>query len=302
MCADNLPTNRLDNLLQRFMERSQLGAHRLSGQIDSLTQIEAFVHKSNIKNWTNGYAKTVRDPWQLVAVGAILNLNKTELNQLLLAGGLSDIDSIQNSWKQNGGEQHQNWFLPWYNKFNGHRRVRQVQKIICLVKACREDGTPLLLTYKSPDWRINLFINLPLPEVEGAEFKLIKQLLASRLSIAMQSIEVFFNRNNDKYISKSLKETADREKAAKYGPVAQYIFHYAHIRISSPTDLLLREAFQCKDLIYEWRSLASLKSHLDIRRHNSDILEFLSSRYDQTLFFLDKAFEEFISHHPTPEQ
>jgi hypothetical protein len=172
--------------------------------------------------------------------------------------------------------------------------MREVNKVICLIKGVSKDDAPVLLNYLSPDWNMSLFINLTLPTKEEDDHASIKTKVSERLGVSADSLQVIFDRHDESAKTVTEKDTADKEKAAKYGPKARYTFYYAAIAIDPTPSFLLRSRFQRRGVSYVWQTLQKLKSDATIRKHNYDVLEHLSARYDQTLVHLTLSFRERI--------
>jgi CHAT domain len=178
------------------------------------------------------------------------------------------------------------------------RTMRRVEKAICLMKARRTDATPVLLTYKSDDWRMSLFPNTNLPREAIDDVSTITSLLSERIGVAPSELTIRFDRRDASRVSRMVKLTADPQKAAKYGPEAEYIFHYAEVSVATPPKHLLARVFRCREITFMWRSLPSLKSDPHVRKHNYDVLEYLSSTYDQTLAAMPDSFPVLIDAGP----
>ncbi len=174
--------------------------------------------------------------------------------------------------------------------------MRRVEKAICILRATRVDATPLLLTYKSDDWGMSLFPNVNLAPESKDDNRIISALLAERLGINPSQVTLTFDRFNAAASTRTVKQTADPQKAAKYGSDAEYLFHYAEVKVADPPSHFVQRMFRHRDTTWVWRSLPSLKSDVDVRKHNSDALEYLSRTYDQTLVRLPEAFAERIQH------
>ena len=172
--------------------------------------------------------------------------------------------------------------------------MRTVEKVICVIKARRSDGTAVLLTYQSDDWRMSLFPNVNLPSDSVKDIEVIQTLLAERIGVRPETLTLHFDRRDESRTSRTVKRTADPEKAQKYGPEAEYIFHYAEASIENPPEHLHQRVFTHKEVTFMWRSLPSLKADAAVREHNSDVLEYLSGAFDQTLMLLADSFENEI--------
>lgn len=174
--------------------------------------------------------------------------------------------------------------------------LRQATKIIYLIKALSEDaGTPLLLSYFSPDWRgMNLLPHANLPEVSNKDTAYAEHMLANRFGLSILDVSVAFERDDAKMRSVKIKRTLDPVKAKKHGEYAQYNFFYAITKIQSPPKRLLDKYFKRGKLRYQWVSLEYLKSFPDIKENNADVLDFLQSRFGAELNPLPQAFGETI--------
>lgn len=172
--------------------------------------------------------------------------------------------------------------------------MRQVNKAIFLIKACSSDGTPLLLNYLSADWEISLFPNTNLPKLETQDIEILTNLLSARIDVPEEQMYLDFDRNDQSMRTSRAKETGDKEKREKYGPFAQYNSVYCKVRIDKVPEHLLQRTFEVKEVAYRWASLNALKSNRLIKKHNIDILEFLSASFDQTLKFLPYSFSQSI--------
>ncbi len=171
--------------------------------------------------------------------------------------------------------------------------VRQVHKVVFFIKARTGGGAPLLLNYFSSDWQMLLFPNVNTPTGGDVEAKLL-MLLAERLEIPKDSITLAYDPGDERLKSSTLKETADKEKIAKYGQFARYHFIYCPVKIEAPPEHLLQRRFTVRDVTWQWFSLAALKENNEIRHHNNDVLELLSREFDATLAFLDDSFGEVV--------
>src|SRR5207249_208336 len=100
--------------------------------------------------------------------------------------------------------------------------VRDVRKGIFLLKALAEDHTPLLLNTMSADWQMRLFPNANLPDDPNTDRAVLRQLLSEGLRVPTATIDVQIDRNGPSMKTEQIKETADPEKRAKYGPQARY--------------------------------------------------------------------------------
>lgn len=169
--------------------------------------------------------------------------------------------------------------------------IRQVRKVIFLIKARNVENTPLLLNYFSSDWQMLLFPNVNIPEPEDAE-NVLRILLSERLRIDSESLNLDYRPDSARMCSQTQKETADIEKTQKYGRLALYTFHYCPVQIADPPDKMLKPRFEIIGTAYQWSTLNELKANNQIRHHNNDVLEFLSREYDATLFHLPVSFEE----------
>ena len=174
--------------------------------------------------------------------------------------------------------------------------LRQVTKIIYLIKAqAEDDGTPLLLSYFSPDWRgMNLLPHANLPEVTSKDIAYAEHMLAVRFGLPIMDVSVSFDRDDPQMRSARIKRTQDPVKAKKSGEFAQYNFFYAITRIQNPPRRLLARYFQRGKLRYQWVSLDYLESFPEIKEHNADVLDFLQDRFGRDLDPLPLAFEEAI--------
>lgn len=174
--------------------------------------------------------------------------------------------------------------------------MRQVNKVIFLLKADSEDGTPLLLNTLSADWRMSLFINSSLPKGPGGDAFLLKCNLSKRLNVSVDDIHLSFNPTDGSMKSSIEKETADKEKRAKYGPKALYNFIYCPVSIKNVPEHILQKTFEINHVGFQWIALNSLKSDNNVKKHNSDILEFVSAKFDQTLISLPLSFTNKIQY------
>lgn len=168
--------------------------------------------------------------------------------------------------------------------------MREVRKAIFLLKAHSEEGVPLLLNTLSADWHIRLFPNANVPDDPSSDNSVLRQLLGERLRISPESVELQLDRQDTSMSTEQIKETADPEKRAKYGPLARYTFYYCTVCVKNPPPHLLQPTFKVGDVAFTWTTLNALKSDDGVRRHNSDVLEFVSSTFDQTLTYLPAAF------------
>ncbi|KAF5429225.1 hypothetical protein C5S42_02095 [Candidatus Methanomarinus sp.] len=108
------------------------------------------------------------------------------------------------------------------------------------------------------------------------------------------SMIVEFDRTNKNMVSMIIKATGDEEKAEKYGSNAKFFHYFCVIKIKTLPQHLLRKAFVINGIRYQWISLAELKTDLQIRKYNNDVIEFITDRYDATLVDLESAFNERI--------
>jgi TIR domain-containing protein len=174
--------------------------------------------------------------------------------------------------------------------------LRQVNKVIFLLKAFSGDGTPLLLNTLSADWKMSLFINSSLPEGTGGDAILLKRNLSGRLNVSVDDIHLSFNPTDGSMKSSVEKETADKEKRAKYGSKALYNFIYCPVSIKNVPEHILQKTFEINHVGFQWVALNSLKSDENVKKHNSDILEFVSAKFDQTLVSLPLSFTNKIQY------
>lgn len=174
--------------------------------------------------------------------------------------------------------------------------TRQVNKIIYLVKALSEcDGTPLLLSYFSPDWGgMNLLPNANLPQMAVKDISYAEHMLAVRFRLSILDVTVDFDRDDPGMRSVHIKKTQDPDKANKFGPFAQYNFFYAVARVNDPPKRLRAKYFKSGKFRYQWVSLEYLNSFPNIRDNNADVLDFMQSRYGAGLSPLPLAFDETI--------
>ena len=174
--------------------------------------------------------------------------------------------------------------------------MRQVNKIVYLIKALSEDdGTPLLLSYFSPDWRgMNLLPHADLPDVASKDIAFAEHMLAIRFGLSILDVSVSFDRDDPEMRSVDFKKTQDQVKAEKYGDQAQYNFFYAITQIQNPPRRLLNRYFKRGKLRYQWVSLEYLESFPEIKEHNVDVLGFLQRHFGTALNPLPQAFEETI--------
>lgn len=88
-----MATPTLAELLNQFMSRMDIGNQKLSKQVDELTRPHTshFVPKSSINNWRTGASKSPQDPWQVVALALALELEVSEINQLLQVANLPSL-------------------------------------------------------------------------------------------------------------------------------------------------------------------------------------------------------------------
>ena len=172
--------------------------------------------------------------------------------------------------------------------------LRQVTKIIYLIKALSEDdNTPLLLSYFSPDWRgMNLLPHANLPELASKDVSYAEHMLANRFGLSILDVSVAFDRDDAEMRSVRIKRTQDPVKAQKHGAHAQYNFFYAIAQIQNPPKRLLDRYFQRGKLRYQWVGLDYLNSFPDIKENNADVLDFLQSCFGSDLNPLPLAFAE----------
>ena len=110
--------------------------------------------------------------------------------------------------------------------------MRQVNKVICLIKAKLKCGKVVLLNYISADWNIPLFININLPNNPNDDVNEITTKLAARLSLQSTSIEVKFDRSDEEMKTSCVKETKDNEKHELYSSPIQVVEFLDTIPIS----------------------------------------------------------------------
>lgn len=163
-------------------------------------------------------------------------------------------------------------------------------KVICLFKTTSIDGNVLLLNYHSADWGMPLFINISLPIEEENDHEEIINGIVARLNIGTENIDIVFNRNDPHMQTTTIKKTQDKEKAAKYGETVKFNFYYCVVKITNPPDILRQTAFEVNGYKYNWFNLNELKRNPKVRENNYDVLEFLSDRFDSSLFRLDDCF------------
>lgn len=94
--------------------------------------------------------------------------------------------------------------------------MREVNKIICLIKTTTTDAKTVLLNYESADWGIPLFINIALPSDPNSDIQEIQAKVAAQLSISPESLTIKFDRIDSRMHTSVKKETLDKEKANKY--------------------------------------------------------------------------------------
>lgn len=177
---------------------------------------------------------------------------------------------------------------------SGISEVREIRKVICLFKMVDSNANSWLLNYDSPDWRSPLFINVSLPDNEEDDERVISEHIASRLNVSTRSISLRFNRHDESMYTRSLKETKDADKAAKYGPEAYYNFYYCVVKVADPPRVLREMSFAINGIRYRWVRLAELKEIPEARESNYDVLEFLSTRFDASLLRLETSFSDLI--------
>lgn len=171
--------------------------------------------------------------------------------------------------------------------------VRQVRKVLFLLKARSVNNTPLLLNYFSADWQTLLVPNANIPGKDNAE-TVLTDLLAERLGISPGIIGLDYQPGNKKRYSETLKKTGSEEKARKYGPWANYTFLYCPVKLNETPAFMLQSPFKARDVEYHWATLNGLKTDGTIRTLNDDVLEYLSRVYDATLFHLPVSFQDRI--------
>lgn len=172
--------------------------------------------------------------------------------------------------------------------------MRQVNKIICLIKRTTSDGNSELLNYLSADWRIPLFINIELPSNPDDDINEICNKLAARLDVPAKAITLEFDRSDPMMKTSTVKKTKDSEKAVIYGPEAEYNFFYAVIKFVERPSHLFEKSFTVNRVEYKWMTLNDLKMDDKIRESNNDVVSFISKRFDATLIKLDNALPNLI--------
>ena len=96
------------DILTQYMKEAEYKDDRLVKSINNYGS--SFIHRSNIRNWREGVAKTARDWKQLAAVADILNLTKVETDRLFIAAGLPSIEEL---WERYPQEESRKFLLPF---------------------------------------------------------------------------------------------------------------------------------------------------------------------------------------------
>lgn len=86
---------KLADLLDTYMIHCNMGDARLASQVNQLLGQKSFLHRSTVRNWRTGFSKQVRYWQQLVAVAAVLHLNRRQLEELLYVAGLPTLCELQ---------------------------------------------------------------------------------------------------------------------------------------------------------------------------------------------------------------
>lgn len=172
--------------------------------------------------------------------------------------------------------------------------MRDVSKVIFLIKAVADDGTALLLTTFSADWKTSLFPSATLPSESGNSTVHLRLLLSQRLRVPEKSIHLRIDPSDDTMKSHTQKVTGDKQKRQRHGTFARYHFVYCIVGIDRPPKRILSRSFVSNEVRFEWVSLNALKSDPKVRKSNYDVLEFISQRFDQTTILLPSAFAERI--------
>jgi len=87
----------LADLLNSHMKQASVGDAKLAKMVNSIADNQYFIHRSTIRNWRNGSARTINNPRQLVTVAVALRLDEAEANQLLESGGCLSIQALSAS-------------------------------------------------------------------------------------------------------------------------------------------------------------------------------------------------------------
>ena len=181
------------------------------------------------------------------------------------------------------------------DKDQSNSTLRQVNKVLFLVKALADDGSALLLNTVSADWKTSLFVNATIPDRPEVDHQVLTGLLGQRLAVPPEALHLTFDRHDETMITREIKESGDKEKERLYGPRAHYTFSYCVVQIDEPPQHILTKAFHVNDVEYHWISLNALKSNPAIRKRNYGVLEFITRKFDQSLMLLPAAFEKKIS-------
>ncbi|MCP4552030.1 MAG: hypothetical protein GY834_08355 [Bacteroidetes bacterium] len=138
-------------------------------------------------------------------------------------------------------------------------RMREVNKIICLIKVTRKDKTSTLLNYHSPDWdQSKLFINTNLPSKEEKDIEAIRTHLSEILQISKGSIHVDFDRADSKMKTSELKLSGDPQKKVQDDYLdTRCNFYYAKINIDNPPEMILQKSCYFSNLLLHFCKLSA---------------------------------------------
>ncbi|HSH03291.1 MAG TPA: hypothetical protein VLL52_12285 [Anaerolineae bacterium] len=84
----------ISDLLTQYRDETGIGDAKLANKAQDIFPDWTF-HRSNIRNWREGYSKTVRDWQPLVVLGYIMQLEKDVMNDILYQNGHESLKQLQ---------------------------------------------------------------------------------------------------------------------------------------------------------------------------------------------------------------
>lgn len=177
----------------------------------------------------------------------------------------------------------------------GDSVLRLVHKVLFLIKARGTDQVSRLLCYFSSDWERTLLLPNAKPPQGGSPDAELCSLLAERLNIAVSGITLTYRPKDKSMTTDTIKPTGDQNKARNSGRLGRYLMHYCPVQIAEPAAHLLQPSFEVGGTSFRWVTLGELKADRQASQKNHDVLEFLSGKYDATLFHLALSFPERIN-------
>ena len=132
---------------------------------------------------------------------------------------------------------------------------------IVVIKDTYNNFSNRMLVYDDARWQCKLFLNYK-SNPNNEDF--IKKHLSQELKIEASGIEL-------KYLGQRIHEKFS--ESAKKTKIYSHRFYSATIQSFPP--LMLQDSFQCDGKRYYWMSMAELEQDENVKRKNSDILEYI---------------------------